>query len=243
MYCAVPASTLDLTLTWSIASAISIANGQRQRTIRGFTRDERLDPRTPSPRPACEEEAQRRRAAKDLWAWPCCVARYVSRYASTICFNIPSTLTGMPLPWNVRVNLSLLPSGDEWAAPAARHYGDSLRMLVGHLGSGEAGEDALTSTMLLCSYKTIAARGPEHQRHCDGAMVLISTAESAQRRTAWIGRANFSIYVRHEITVALVKETPLQISPKEWNVDWRGGEVDEDALANRQSWLLTRAAD
>ncbi|KAK0630318.1 hypothetical protein B0T17DRAFT_218509 [Bombardia bombarda] len=138
-------------------------------------------------------------------------------------------------------NLSLLPSGDVWAATAARYYGDSLRMLIRYLNSSSPQSDALTATMLLCSYELIAARGHEHQRHCYGALTLITT-HGITAQSLGMDRANFWIYIRHEITVALVNEVPLQINPTEWNVTWpEEGNVEEDVLGNQLLWLLGRA--
>jgi hypothetical protein len=56
-------------------------------------------------------------------------------------------------------------------------------------------------------------------------------------------RANFWIYVRHEVTIALENETPLQFSPDEWNYDGPTGEVGEDVLGNHIIWLVARAVD
>lgn len=139
-------------------------------------------------------------------------------------------------------HLSLLPSGSIWSAVAADYYGDSLRMLIRYLNSDSPQDDALTATMLLCSYEMIAAQGHEHQRHFYGAMVLIMT-RGISALSLGTDRANFWIYIRHEITVALVNEVPLQISPNVWNASWQEGEVEEDALGNQLLCLLGRAID
>nr|POE93180.1 hypothetical protein CFP56_19192 [Quercus suber] len=137
-------------------------------------------------------------------------------------------------------NLSLLPFGGVWIQPATRYYGESLRILIDHIGCGAAPEDVLTSTMLLCSYEMIASHGVEHERHFYGAMLLILNHQ-VSALSVGMDRANFWIYVRHEITVALVNETTLRISPQEWNFNWQDSDVDEDALANKLLWLLGRA--
>ncbi|KAI0128328.1 C6 zinc finger domain protein [Xylariales sp. AK1849] len=139
-------------------------------------------------------------------------------------------------------HMSLLPGGSIWAAAAAGYYGDSLRLLIRYLNSDSPQEDALTATMLLCSYEMIAAQGHEHQRHFYGTMVLI-TSRGVSALSSGMDRANFWIYIRHEITVALVNEVPLQINPSLWNANWREGEVEEDALGNQLLCLVGRAID
>ncbi|WYZ36111.1 hypothetical protein EsH8_X_000758 [Colletotrichum jinshuiense] len=139
-------------------------------------------------------------------------------------------------------HLSLLPSGDLWVAPATRYYGESLRGLIGYIGTGSVPEDVLTATILLCSYEIIATQGEEHQRHLSGAKLLILN-RGVSASSVGLDRANFWIYIRHEITVALFNKTTLQISPKDWGVNWRETEVEEDVLANQLLWLLGRAID
>jgi hypothetical protein len=141
--------------------------------------------------------------------------------------------------------LSLIPSGgDLWAAPAARYYGDALRLLIQHLDSspGSAKGDALTANMLLSSYEMLEAHSHEHQRHLRGASALIRM-QGIDAQCQGMDRANFWIYVRHEITIALENETALQLSPSEWNVEWQRGLDDEDALGNQLLWLVARAID
>ncbi|KAI1853593.1 hypothetical protein JX266_001577 [Neoarthrinium moseri] len=137
-------------------------------------------------------------------------------------------------------HLSLLPSGQIWAAPASTYYGDALRLLIRHLASDAPHEDALTATILLSSYEMVAAQGQEHKRHFHGAMVLIMS-RGISARSLGMDRANFWIYVRHEITVALVNETTLQIDPSKWHTSWQEGNVEEDVLGNQLLCLVGRA--
>lgn len=139
-------------------------------------------------------------------------------------------------------HLSLLVSGEIWTPVAARYYGESLRLLIGALGSAAPQEDTLTATMLLSSYEVVAAQGQEHRRHLFGAGRLIRT-HGISALSVGIDRANFWIYVRHEISVALVTERPLQMRPMEWGVRWEDGEAEEDTLGNQLLWLLGRAID
>ncbi|KAL9117861.1 MAG: hypothetical protein Q9187_005599 [Circinaria calcarea] len=139
-------------------------------------------------------------------------------------------------------HLSLLVSGEIWNPVAVRYYGEALHMLIKLLGSTESQDDALTATILLSSYEMIAAQGQEHRRHFFGAMMLIKTHGISARSTG-LDRANFWIYIRHDIVVALLTESPLLMSAKEWNVTWRMGETDEDALGNQLLWLLARTID
>ncbi|OAA81639.1 hypothetical protein LEL_01184 [Akanthomyces lecanii RCEF 1005] len=139
-------------------------------------------------------------------------------------------------------HLSLLPSGEVWANPAGRYYSKALQILISCIGNRAAAhqEDTLTSTMLLSSYEMIASQEEEHSHHFYGAMLLM-TNRGVSASSAGVDLANFWIYIRHEIFVALVNEAPLQISPDKWNVRWREGETDEHMLGNQVLWLVGRA--
>ena len=139
-------------------------------------------------------------------------------------------------------HLSLLASGEIWTAVAARYYGQSLRMLIQLLSKMEDQHDALSATMLLSSYEMIAAQGQEHRRHFYGAMMLIRS-RGISARSLGLDRANFWIYIRHEIVVALVTESPLLLSPKEWNTCWREDEKEEDVSGNQVLHLLGRTIE
>lgn len=141
--------------------------------------------------------------------------------------------------------LSLLPSGEIWSVPAARYYGSALRLLIQHLDSspGSTQGDALTANMLLSSYEMLEAHGPEHQRHLRGASTLIKMQGVNARSYLGMDRANFWVYVRHEITIALENESSLQLKPAEWNVNWQQNEADEGTLGNQVIWLVARALD
>ena len=139
-------------------------------------------------------------------------------------------------------HLSLLVTGDIWAPVAGRYYGEALRMLIELLGSTAPQEDALTATMLLSSYEMIAAQGQEHRRHFYGALVLIKT-HGICASSVGLDKANFWIYVRHEIVVALMSESKLLLSPKEWDATFQEDETQEDLLGNQLLWLLAKAID
>ena len=139
-------------------------------------------------------------------------------------------------------HLSLLVSGEIWTPVAGRYYGEALHMLIQLLGSTAPQDDALTATMLLSSYEMIAAQGQEHRRHFYGALMLIKT-HGICARSVGLDKANFWIYIRHEIVVALMTERKLLLSPKEWNVNFQEGETREDWLGNQMLWLLARAID
>ena len=100
----------------------------------------------------------------------------------------------------------------------------------------------MTATILLSSYEMIAAQGQEHRRHFYGALMLIKT-HGICARSVGLDKANFWIYIRHEIVVALVNESKLLLSPNEWNASFRDGETEEDLLGNQLLWLLARAID
>lgn len=143
--------------------------------------------------------------------------------------------------------LSLTPSGGHWSAPAARYYGDSLRLLIQHLegsqGSAASG-DVLTANLLLSSFEMLEAHTHEHQRHLDGALTLIRM-HGISSQSQNMDRANFWIYVRHDITIAIENESPLRLDPERWEMDWHVGHLQEDGdidmLGNRLLWLVARA--
>lgn len=139
-------------------------------------------------------------------------------------------------------HLSLLDCGRVWTPVAGRYYGEALHMLIELLGSTTSQDDALTATMLLSSYEMIAAQGQEHRRHFYGALMLIKT-HGICARSVGLDRANFWIYIRHDIVVALMTERKLLLSPDEWNVTFEEGETQEDLLGNQLLWLLARAID
>jgi hypothetical protein len=72
-----------------------------------------------------------------------------------------------------------------------------------------------------------------------GAMMLIKSHQ-INAQSEGIDRANFWIYVRHEIGVALSSEQPLLLNPDEWAVCWKEGETREDVLGNHVLWILAR---
>ncbi|KAF2176737.1 hypothetical protein K469DRAFT_605880 [Zopfia rhizophila CBS 207.26] len=139
-------------------------------------------------------------------------------------------------------HLSLSQSGrnSSWTPIAQHHYGEALRLLISLLNSPSAQDHALTATILLSSYEVISSLGQEHRRHFLGAMMLIKS-HGITARSIGIDRANFWIYVRHEIGVALATEKPLILNPDEWNVQWEEGETREDMLGNHILWILARA--
>jgi hypothetical protein len=69
-------------------------------------------------------------------------------------------------------------------------------------------------------------------------MLIRSHNISAQ--STGINRANFWVYARHEIVVALSNEKPLVLHPDDWNVQWKQNETREDILGNQVLWILAR---
>jgi hypothetical protein len=72
-----------------------------------------------------------------------------------------------------------------------------------------------------------------------GAAMLIKSRHICARSVG-IDRANFWIYVRHEIGMALAFEKPLLLNPDDWGVHWRENETREDILGNQILWILGR---
>jgi Fungal specific transcription factor domain len=138
--------------------------------------------------------------------------------------------------------LSLRPSGEIWTSIATKYYSESLSLLIEQLNEPESSDVALTAVVLLSSYEILAAQGQAHRRHCEGAMRLMKM-QGISACSLNLDRANFWIWIRHDISVAIMNGTPLQMSPKEWHVTWREAETQEDLLGNRLLWLVGRAVD
>ena len=86
----------------------------------------------------------------------------------------------------------------------------------------------------------MSALGSEHhRRHFLGTGMLIKTLHICDKSTG-LDRANFWIYVRHEIGVALATEKPLVLDPDEWSVDWKVAEIREDLVARHVLWICAR---
>jgi hypothetical protein len=166
-------------------------------------------------------------------------------HGSTYQLSIPRLLLSSPLLFHcvcafTAKHLALVKSRRDsfWDPVARQHYGESLRLLIRALSSSSH-EHALTATILLSSYEMIGAAGLEHRRHFLGAMMLIKSHQ-INAQSEGIDRANFWIYVRHEISVALSSEQPLLLNPDEWAVRWKEGETREDVLGNHVLWILAR---
>ncbi|PSN72990.1 hypothetical protein BS50DRAFT_175974 [Corynespora cassiicola Philippines] len=126
-----------------------------------------------------------------------------------------------------------------WDPVAQAHYGSALRLLIHALNSHDHSH-ALTATILLSSYEIVAALGSEHhRRHFLGLTMLIKHHGITARSTG-IDGANFWVYVRHEIAIALGNGQSLVLNPEDWNVFWEEGERREDVLGNRVLWILAR---
>lgn len=105
------------------------------------------------------------------------------------------------------------------------------------LSCGEPDSDALTAAILLSSYEALAASSTSHQSHYKGAMNLIIT-RGISASSIGLDKANFFIYMRHEITIALSNEEPLQFDPKRWNITKPGARAGGDHLANYLMLLI-----
>jgi hypothetical protein len=98
----------------------------------------------------------------------------------------------------------------------------------------------VTAGIVVSSYEILAALSSDpHWRHFLGLAMLVKHCGISARSTG-IDRANFWIYVRHEIGLALATEKPLTLHPDEWNVHWRADESREDILGNQVLWILAR---
>lgn len=167
-------------------------------------------------------------------------------HGSTYQHKIPQLVLASPLLFHCvcaftanHLALSNSSHNPSWEVCAVRHYGKALRLLIEAL-SVPSHEHALTGSMLLLSYEIQGAqRSEDYRRHFLGLTSLIKSRHVTAQSTG-TDLANFWIYVRHEIVVAMASEQPLVFDPAEWEVSWIEGETREDILGNHVLWILAR---
>ncbi|KAH3980020.1 hypothetical protein HBI25_111280 [Parastagonospora nodorum] len=138
--------------------------------------------------------------------------------------------------------LSNASNNPAWRVVAVKHYGEALRLLIEALSMPDH-EHALTASMLLLSYEIHKAqRSEDYRRHFLGLSTLIRS-RGITAQSPGTDRANFWIYVRHEIALAFSSGTTLVLDPAEWAVTWMEGETREDVLGNHVVWILARVVN
>ncbi|KAJ5094842.1 hypothetical protein N7456_010703 [Penicillium angulare] len=115
-------------------------------------------------------------------------------------------------------NLSLLTPGEVWDSIASRYYGEALNHMIAAVTceDPDSASDTLTAALLLSSYEVIGVSSISHQSHMKGAMNLIMT-KGISSTSVGLDRANFIVFIRHEIWIALNNEMPLQFDLQRWN--------------------------
>lgn len=167
-------------------------------------------------------------------------------HSSTYQLKIPQLALASPLLFHCvcaftanHLALSNMALNASWKVVAVRHYGQALRLLIDALEVPFC-ETAMTGSMLLLSYEVHGAiRSEDYRRHFLGLTMLIKSHGITAQSTG-TDRANFWIYCRHEIAVALANERSLVLDPSEWGVSWQEGETREDVLGNHLIWILAR---
>ena len=130
-----------------------------------------------------------------------------------------------------------------WKDVAIRNYTESCSLLRNTLSNQELESDAVTAAILLSSYEVLAEQNEEHQRHFDGAMRLI-IARGINAQAHGLDKANFWIYVRHELVVAVLNERPLKLPANTWNVPYiEQPAITEHNLTQELLWLVGRGVD
>ncbi|KAH7080276.1 hypothetical protein BKA63DRAFT_506084 [Paraphoma chrysanthemicola] len=165
---------------------------------------------------------------------------------STYQLRVPQQVLTSPLLFHCvcaftanHLALSNASSNPSWKFVAVKHYGEALRLLIQALSMPDQ-EHALTASMILLSYELHEAlRSEDYRRHFLGLTTLIRSRGITAQCTG-TDRANFWIYVRHEIALAISSEKPLVLDPDEWAVTWIEGEAREDVLGNHVVWILAR---
>ncbi|MCJ1434759.1 hypothetical protein MMC27_004129 [Xylographa pallens] len=118
----------------------------------------------------------------------------------------------------------------------------ALNCLINEVSCPEPHSDALTAAMLLSSYEVVEASEASHRSHYQGALNLIRTRGISVTSTG-LDRANFVVYVRHEITIALANESPLQLDLECWNMEEPEAGAAEDRMATYLIWLAAIAVN
>tara|TARA_R110002003_G_scaffold198_25_gene15593 strand:- start:1173 stop:2375 length:1203 start_codon:yes stop_codon:yes gene_type:complete len=168
---------------------------------------------------------------------------------STYQLRIPQQVLTSPLLFHCvcaftanHLALSNASSNPSWKFVAVKHYGEALRLLIQALSMPEH-EHALTASMILLSYEIHGAlRSEDYRRHFLGLTTLIRSRGITAQCTG-TDRANFWIYVRHEIALAMSSEKPLVLDPADWAVTWKEDETREDVLGNHVVWILARVVN
>jgi hypothetical protein len=170
-------------------------------------------------------------------------------FLSTYQLRVPQLVLKSPLLFHCvcaftanHLALSNTSSNPAWHIMAVKHYGEALRLLIEALSMPEH-EHALTASMMLLSYELHAAlRSEDYRRHFLGLTTLIRS-RGITAQSIGTDRANFWIYVRHEIALAMSSEKQLVLDPSEWAVTWVEGETREDVLGNHVVWILARVVN
>jgi hypothetical protein len=167
-------------------------------------------------------------------------------HTSTFQHRIPQLVLASPLLFHCvcaftanHLALSNSSHDPSWEVTAVKHYGEALRLLIEAL-SMPSHEHALTASMLLLSYEIHGAqRSEDYQRHFLGLTVLVKSRH-VTAQSCGTDLANFWVYIRHEIVVAMASEKSLILDPADWEVSWLEGETREDVLGNHVLWILAR---
>ncbi|KAK4498672.1 hypothetical protein PRZ48_009182 [Zasmidium cellare] len=137
-------------------------------------------------------------------------------------------------------HLSLKPSGTVWEPIASRYYVEALNLLIREIDCSAPTANSLTAAILLSSYEVTAALSVPHRSHTKGALDLIRARHVSAASSGSDGK-NFRIYVRHELVVALVNESPLQLDPRDWQMPALEPSPAEDELAMHMMWLAGKS--
>lgn len=168
-------------------------------------------------------------------------------FGSTYQLKVPQLVLSSPLLFHCvcaftsnHLALANATRPSSWTFVAVKHYGEALRLLIEALSMPNH-EHALTASMLLLSYEIHEAQNSEdYRRHFLGLSTLIRSRGIGPLCTNLTDRANFWIYVRHEIALAMSSSKPLVLDPSTWAVSWIEGETREDVLGNHVLWILAR---
>ncbi|KAL6155885.1 hypothetical protein ACJQWK_05395 [Exserohilum turcicum] len=167
-------------------------------------------------------------------------------HGSTYQLKIPQLALTSPLLFHCvcaftanHLALSNSSNKPSWKLCAVRHYGEALRLLIDALNMTSQ-EHVLTASLLLLSYELHEAlRSEDYRKHFRGLTCLVKARRITAQSTG-TDVANFWIYVRHELVVAMANEQPLIFDPAEWEVSWEEGETREDVLGNHVLWISAR---
>lgn len=137
--------------------------------------------------------------------------------------------------------LALITNALHWKRAAAKYYGESLRLLLADMGRREPNVAlTLPASILLLSYELLSFPGQDYNRHFFGAKSLIESAGLEHVKKDRLALASYWIFVRHDMIIALARESPTLLDPRFLIEIAPSDDVEEDVCGNAFLLLAAR---